>query len=145
MSLLNIAINGKYHNHTSVRVHGFGRQFMTLTAIDYKRADEISPVKVVGTSKTVGHTQGNELCNGNITLLLSEVTALQRSLPKGKSLPDIPAFNISVSFVDDLGILISHELIGVKFMENGMSADSGSNDALSVTIPLFITDIDFDA
>lgn len=145
MALFNIAVNGKYHNHTNVRVHGFGRQFMTITAIDYKRADEISPVKVVGTSKTIGHTQGNELCSGSITLLFSEVTAIQKSLPRGKTLPDIPAFNLSISFVDDLGMLISHELIGVKFMENGMSTDSGSNDALKVEIPLFITDIDFAA
>ena len=145
MSLYPIAVNGKYHNHTNVRVHGFGRQFMTIKAINYKRADEISGVKVVGTSKTVGHTQGNEACSGSITLLLSEVTGIQKSLPKGKTLPDIAAFGISVSFVDDNGVFVAHELIGTKFMENGVSADSGSNDALQVEIPLFITDIDFNA
>lgn len=143
MSLYNIAINGKYHNHTNVRANVFGRTLMTMKAINYKRVDEVSPVKVVGTPKTVGHTQGNEVCSGSITLLTTEVNAIQRLLPKGKTLQDIPAFSISVAFVDESGLMVSHELIGVKFLENGVNVDSGSNDALSVEIPLFITEIDF--
>ena len=118
---------------------------MTIKKLNYKRADAINGVKVVGTSKTVGYTQGDENCSGSITLLMSEVNAIQKSLPPGKTLPDIAAFPISVSFVDEMGLMISHQLISVKFMENGVDIDSGSNDALQVEIPLFITDIDFNA
>ena len=145
MGLFPIAINGKYHNHTNVRIVVFGRQLMTVKAISYKRADAINGVKVVGTSKTVGHTQGDENCTGSITLLMGEVNGMQMSLPPGKTLMDIPAFPVSISFVDENGLMIAHELVQVKFMENGVSADSGSNDALQVEIPLFITDIIFNA
>ena len=145
MPLLNIAVNGKYHNHTNVRINIFGRTLMLVKAINYKRVDAVNPVKVVGTPKTVGHTQGDEQCSGSLTLLTAEVNAIQRSLPPGKTLMDIPAFPISVSFVDDNGLMVAHELYGTKFLENGVTADSGSNDALQVEIPLFITDIDFNA
>lgn len=140
-----IMINGKFRNYANVRVTIFGRTLITVQKIDYEREDAIDPVNVVGSTKTAGFTQGLEKCSGSITLLSEEVDAIQKDLPPGKTLMDIPPFPISVSYVDDLGLLVSHILISCKFKKNSRSAESGSNDALKVESPLFIGDINFNA
>jgi hypothetical protein len=138
-------INGKYRNYSSIRITAFGGLFTTVKAISYERTDAIDGVKALGTTKDIGYTQGDEKCVGSITLLSEEVDALQKSLPPGKSIQDIPAFPISVSYVGDLGIQVSHTLIGCKFTKNSRSGEAGSNDALSVEIPLYIADIYWNA
>jgi hypothetical protein len=138
-------INGKYRNYSSVRANVFGRTLTTMKAINYERTDAIDPVKAVGTTKPIGYTQGDEAYEGSVTLLSEEVDAIQASLPPGKTLQDIPAFPISISYVNDNGIQVSHTLIGCKFKKNSRSAEAGSNDALAVEIPLYISDINWAA
>lgn len=138
-----IAINGKYRNYASVRATPFGRALTTLKAINYERVDAITPVKAVGTTKPIGFTQGDEQYAGSVTLLSEEVDLIQKSLPPGKTLQDIPAFPIPVSYVDDSGMMVTHILIGCKFTKNSRSAEAGSSDALAVEIPLYIGDINW--
>ncbi|WP_185284967.1 hypothetical protein [Elizabethkingia anophelis] len=138
-------INGKYRNYGSVRISALGATFVGVGKIDYKRADAIDPVKVVGSTKAIGYTQGDETCEGNISMVSETVDAIQSKLPKGKTLQDIPPFPITVSYVDDLGLQVCHVLYGCKFKENGRSAEAGNNSAIFVEIPLYIHDIDFAA
>ena len=140
-----IVINGKYRNYASIRITAFGALLTTVKAINYKRADAIDPVKALGTTKTIGYTQGDETNEGSITLLSEEVDAIQSSLPPGKSIQDIPAFPVSISYVGDNGLQVSHTLIGCKFKVNSRSGEAGSNDAIAVEIPLFISDINWSA
>lgn len=140
-----LKINGRFENYANVRVTALGATWIGVTKIDYKRTDTIEPVKVIGTSKVVGYTQGDEICEGTIGLLSTTINAIQAKLPKGKTLQDIPPFPITVSYVDSNGIQVCHVLYGCKFKENGRSAEAGSNSALSYDIPLFIHDIDFAA
>lgn len=140
-----LIINGKVRNYASVRVNLFGQTLQTLKAISYKRADAIDPVKVVGTAKPIGFTQGDEQYEASMTLLSEEVDTIQASLPPGTTIQDIPAFPISISYLGDNGQMVSHTLIGVKMKENGRTVEAGSNDALSVEIPLYIGDINWSA
>ncbi|WP_312399492.1 hypothetical protein [Chryseobacterium sp.] len=140
-----LKINGRFENYGNVRITALGASFVGVTKIDYKRTDSIEPVKVVGTTKVVGYTQGDEICEGNIGLLSTTINAIQAKLPKGKTLQDIPPFPITVSYVDDTGIQVCHVLMGCKFKENGRSAEAGNNAALSQEIPLYVHDIDFNA
>jgi len=138
-------INGKFRNYASVRINVFGRTLVGMQNISYSRTDDINPVKAVGTTKPIGYTQGNEVYEGSITLLTEEVDGMQKILPPGKSLPDIPPFPVSVAYVDDAGVQVAHTLIGVKFKSNGRSAEQGNADALTTEIPLYIHDIDWNA
>lgn len=140
-----VVINGKIRNYASIRVTAFGALLTTVKAISYDRTDAVDGVKACGTSKDIGYTQGDEKYTGSITLLTEEVDAFQKQLPKGKSIQDIPPFPITVTYVGDNGIQVAHALIGCKFTKNGRSGEAGSNDALSVEIPLYIADIDWDA
>ncbi|WP_051881895.1 hypothetical protein [Chryseobacterium soli] len=138
-------INGKYRNYGNVRITAFGATFSGVGKIEYKRTDAIEPVKVVGTTKPIGYTQGDETYEGSISLISETVDALQAKLPKGKTLQDIPPFPITVSYVDDAGLQVCHVLYGCKFKENGRSAEAGNNGAIFVESPLYIHDIDFAA
>lgn len=139
------AINGKYRNYASIRITAFGALFTTVKAVSYDRTDAIDGVKALGTTKDIGYTQGDEKYTGSITLLSEEVDSLQKSLPPGKSIQDIPPFPISVSYVGDTGLQVAHTLIGCKFTKNSRNGEAGSNDALSVEIPLYIADINWNA
>ena len=138
-------INGKYRNYASIRANVFGRTLTTLKAISYDRVDDIDPVRVIGSPKPIGYTQGNEQYTGSVSLLSEELDSIQRSLPPGKTLQDIPPFPIAVTYVDDLGLQVSHTLLGCKFKKNGRSGDSGNNDPLMTEIPLYIHDINWSA
>lgn len=140
-----VRINGKFENYGNVRIVALGATWVGVTKIDYKRTDTIEPVKVVGTTKAIGYTQGDEVYEGSIGLLTTIVNAIQAKLPKGKTLQDIPPFPITVSYVNDDGLQVCHVLYGCKFKENGRSAEGGSNSALVMESPLYIHDIDFNA
>ncbi|CAG2532929.1 hypothetical protein MAR621_03123 [Maribacter dokdonensis] len=143
---MNILVNGKYRNYTSIQIDLLGISAEGhVKAIDYKTADSIDPVKVLGTKKAVGYTQGDEVNEANITLTSEFLDELQRALQSGKTIKDIPPFPVAISYVDNNSIQVAHALIGCKFKENGRSGESGSNDALTQQIPLFVFDINFNA
>lgn len=137
-------INGKYRNYTSIQMDLLGVSAEGhLKAMNYKTEDSIEPVKVLGTKKAVGYTQGDEMNEGSITLTAEFMQQVRKKLRRGKTIKDLPPIPIAISYMGDLGILETHTLYGVKFKSDGMSGESGSTDALVVEIPLFIFDIDF--
>lgn len=139
-------INGKYRNYTSIQLDLLGVSAEGhLKAINYKTEDSIEPVKVLGTKKAVGYTQGDEQNEGSITLTAEFMQQVRQKLPRGKTIKDLPPVPLAISYLGDNDILESHVLYGVKFKADGMSGDSGSNDALTTEIPLFIFDIDLNA
>ena len=144
MSGLGQAINGKYYSWSSIRFNFLGRSVTTVTAIKYEDADEFKDVKAVGKAK-IGYTQDNQTEEGSITLLAETLDDLQKSLPAGKRIQDIAPFDITVSYLDDVGSLVTHVLEGVKLTKNSREGSTGSADALTVEIPLFISRINWAA
>lgn len=143
--MVSTIINGKHRNYGNVRINALGGTWVGVAKISYKRKDTIEGVKVIGTTKNIGFTQGDEQYTGSIGILSELRDSIQRKLPKGKTLQDIPPFPITVSYVDDFGLQVCHVLYGCKFMENGNEAEAGSNGALIVESELYINDIDFSA
>lgn len=143
MSVNSPAINGQFYSWASIRFNFLGSSFSTVTAIKYEELDEISGVKAVG-SKKLGYTQDNTTTDGSISILVETLEKIAKKVPNGR-LQDIAPFPITVSYVDALGNLVSHRLIGCKFTKNSREATTGSSDALSVEIPLYIHDINWKA
>lgn len=143
MSVISPAINGQFYSWSKIRFNFLGSSFSTVTAIKYEEVDEINGVKAVG-NKDIGYTQDNTATTGSISILAETLEKLANKIPNGR-LQDIPPFPITVSYVDALGNLVSHRLIGCKFKSNSREATSGSSDALAVEIPLYIFDINWKA
>lgn len=142
--MLGTAINNKYYSWSSIRFNFLGRSVAGVQAINYKDKDEFKNVRGVG-KKKLGYTQDNQDAEASITLLAETLEQIQQSIGSDKRIQDIAPFDITVSYKDDLGLLKTHILEGVKFMENGRDGKSGSTDELSVEIPLFIMDIKWGA
>ncbi len=142
---MDVKINGRYRNYGNVRITALGTTWIGITKINYKRGDTIEAVRVLGTTKPVGHTQGEETYTGSIELIAELVDNIQEKLPKGKTLPDIPPFPITVSYVDDAGLQVCHVLYGCKFKENKREPKVGENGVMVVDTPLYIHDIDWAA
>lgn len=140
----NLAINGKFYSWAQVRFNFLGRSVTEVVAIKYEEMDEIKDVKAVG-KKKIGYTQDNTTAEGSITILAEALENIQRVLPQGSTIMDIAPFDITVSYLSDNGIVVSHVLERVKFTKNSREASSGNSDAISVEIPLFITDINWAA
>jgi hypothetical protein len=144
MSVNNQAINGQFYSWSRIRFNFLGTSFSTITAIKYQEEDEVKGVKGVG-NKKLGFTQDNTETEGSISILAETLEAIVKRLPKGKRLQDIVPFPITVSYLDGAGNLVAHVLEGCKFTKNSREASSGSSDALSVEIPLYIHDINWQA
>lgn len=143
---MGILVNGKYRNYTSIQVDLLGVSAEGhVKAISYKTEDSIDPVKVLGTKKAVGYTQGDEVNEASITFTAEFLDKIQRGLQKGKTIKDIPPFPIAISYVDDGGLQVAHALLGCKMKADGRSGESGSSDGLTMEVPLFVFDIDFNA
>ncbi len=143
MSVNSPAINGQFYSWSKIRFNFLGSSFSTITAIKYEEVDEINDVKSVG-GKKLGYTQDNTTTNGSISILAETLEKIAKKIPNGR-LQDIAPFPITVSYVDALGDLVSHVLIGCKFTKNSREATAGSSDALAVEIPLYIHDINWKA
>lgn len=144
MSRQDIVINGKYYSWASIRFNFLGRSVTEVQAIKYEEVSEFKDVKGVG-SKKLGFTQDNDTTEGSITLFADTLEDLQRALPARKRLQDIAPFDITVSFQDSFGVVQSHVLERCKFTKNGREGTSGNADAIATEIPLFITDINWNA
>jgi hypothetical protein len=143
MSVISPAINGQFYSWSKIRFNFLGSSFSTVTAIKYEEADEINDVKAVGNKKQ-GYTQDNTTTTGSISILVETIEKIAHKIPNGR-LQDIPPFPITVSYMDALGNLVAHRLVGCKFTKNSREATAGSSDALSVEIPLYIHDINWKA
>jgi hypothetical protein len=143
MSVISPAINGQFYSWSKIRFNFLGASFSTVTNIKYEELDEINDVKGVG-SKKLGYTQDNTTTSGSISILVETIEKIAHQVPNGR-LQDIPPFPITVSYVDALGNLVAHRLVGCKFTKNSREAIAGSSDALSVEIPLYIHDINWKA
>lgn len=71
--MADIVINGERFSGNNVEIAFLGRVVTGVTEIDYKESQDVSPVRVLGNRKPVGHIKGNYAAEGSITLLHDEV------------------------------------------------------------------------
>lgn len=75
----------------------FGRDVEGIDSIKYTDEEDIAVAFGAG-KMPVGKTRGNYTCQASISLYFEEVAAIQKSLPAGMRLQDIPDFDIPVSY-----------------------------------------------
>lgn len=110
-----------------------------VAAIEYEESKDHTEVHGRG-SKPVALGRGKTTFSGSMTLLQSEFEALQQSVPKGKSVTQIPAFNITVAYAPAGGVSTVDKLVAVrikKFKKGGKTGD----DHMEVVCDLAIGDI----
>lgn len=131
---------GKLTGWADVEIELYGRKLEGITAVSYSDERTIEPVHGAG-YMPVGFEEGNYTAQASITLYKDEVVALQRSLPPGTRLQDIPAFPVPVVYRYGTGIY-KDVLQNVKFKSNGTELNQGEGK-IEIQFDLFITHIDW--
>lgn len=134
-------INGHEYSWADIAVSIAGPIVTGITGIEYNDDQEI--VNVYGAGRyPVGRGKGRITCSGKITLLTSEVIALQKKAPNGR-LQDIAPFPIIVSYIpDDGGEVVVDKLRNCQFKTNKRNWAEGDTSK-SVDIDLIISHIEW--
>jgi len=134
-------INGHEYGWADIAVSIAGPIATGITGIEYNDDQEI--VNVYGAGRyPVSRGKGRITCSGKITLLTSEVIALQKKAPNGR-LQDIAPFPIIVSYIpDDGGEVVVDKLRNCQFKTNKRNWAEGDTSK-SVDIDLIISHIEW--
>ena len=135
-------INGHEYSWADIVVNIAGAPLTGITGIDYDDDQEV--VNVYGAGRyPVSRSKGRITCSSKISLLTSEVIALQKKAPNGR-LQDIAPFPIIVSYIpDDGGEVVTDKLRNCQFKTNKRNWSEGDTSK-SVDIDLVISHIEWD-
>lgn len=126
-------INGVLHGWADVIVAIAGVPVTGITSIEYDDKQEI--VNKHGAGRfPVGRGRGRITAEAKITLYLEEVLALQAKSRTGR-LQDLGQFDVSVSYLNDLGTIITDVIRNCEFSETSRKASEGDTD-IKVDLPL---------
>lgn len=100
-----------------------GRDLVGVRKIAYSDETEIENEYGVG-QMPVGESEGNYKAEASIEITIEEALLLQRALPPGKRLQDIPAFDITVAY-EYQGQIITDRLRNCRFMGRGVDVSQG--------------------
>ena len=109
-----VIINGQEYSFADVRVNILGRSVEGLRGVRYNTTRDHQNVKGRG-ARNVAMAKGGKDHEGSVSLLQSEVEAIQRSLSPGKDLTDIPPFPIVVAYAPEDGTATTDILEGCRF------------------------------
>lgn len=136
------AVNGLLYSWSDINVILLGRLLGGILGIDYDDSQDTKPVYGRG-KRAVGRVSGNYKANASITLEMSEVEALNQSVPKGQTIYDIAPFDIPVVFVNPEQMLVTHILKGCVFLSQNRGSKAGDVKEIEVKLPLYVTEIDW--
>ncbi len=90
-------INGIEYGWCDIKANLLGRTVEGITSIEYSDTREKTNNWGRG-SKPVSRGRGKYEAKAKLTLSMKEVEAIQRALPKGGRMQDIPPFDVNIAF-----------------------------------------------
>jgi hypothetical protein len=138
--VLPVLINGKAYEWADIIVNILGVPLTGITSIEYEENQTMENVYAAGRYPNA-RTYGKVEPTAKITLLMSDVEALQTAAPNGR-LQDIPEFDISIIFLDTNNQTVKHKLRNARFMNNKRTSSAGEG-ALNVEMNLIISHVEW--
>ena len=108
-------------NQTALNL--FGRELEGITAFKYSDDENIN-VEYGAGKYPVGKSRGDYKATASITMYFEESVALQRQLPKGMRLQDIPDFDVPVTYEHE-GSVYTDIIRNCSFKSSGHEGKSG--------------------
>ncbi len=125
-------------NNTAVNL--FGRELEGIEAFKYNDDEDVQVAYGAG-KYPIGKARSNYKADASITLYFEEVVAIQKQLPKGLRLQDIPDFDIPVSYEHD-GSIYTDIIRNCSFKNSGHEGKSGDGK-MTMEYNLVPTHIDY--
>ena len=108
---------------SKISVRLFGRDVVGILKVAYGDEKEIENQYGAG-EMPVGESEGNYKPSASIELTIEERLAIQKSLPQGMRIQDIPAFPIIVAY-DYQGTIYKDVIENCRFINNGVDVKQG--------------------
>lgn len=134
-------VNGKEYAWEDINIVLFGRIVEGVTDIKYKVKREQVAIYGRG-SIPVAHSRSKKEHEASITILQSELEAIQKSMPAGKDLTDLEAFDITVAYTPQNNVLetVTDVLKGCRFTEYEKGMSTGDTHK-EIELPLNLSNI----
>ena len=135
-----MAFNSKQYAWSNVEVVLFGRMVTAIRGVKYKTSQEKETLYGMG-DRPISIQTGNKSYEGELTLLQSELEAIQKEVGSNCDVVDIPAFDIVVSYkMEGNGPLVQDVIKFAEFSEVEKSMSQGDK-FMEITLPFIALDI----
>lgn len=131
-------INGETYTYSQIVFAPFGIPMAGITDIEYSTEQEKQDNWGAGVY-AVNRGHGRKKSEASITIYMEELEALRRAAPNGDIL-DYPAFDIPITYLNTLNVVVNHVLKNVEFLKVPISTKSGDT-SIPVTLPLIVSHI----
>lgn len=135
-----MVFSSKQYAWSNVEVVLFGKAVTAIRGVKYKASQEKEVVYGAG-DKPVSIQAGNKSYEGELSLLQSELEAIQKAAGKEGDVMDIPAFDIVVTYkAEGTGPVVRDVIKFAEFSEVEKSLNQGDK-FMEVTLPFIALDI----
>ena len=135
-------INGFEYSYEDISTVFAGKLLTGFTAVKYKVKKDHKNIYGKG-AKPVAMGRGKKEYDGSsVTVLQSELEAIQAQLPDGKDLTDLAPFTLTVSYAPEGGKITTDTLLFCRVMdyEKGMKSGDGN---MEIELQLMVGDIKY--
>lgn len=136
-------INARAVDGADIQIRALGVDLQGFESISYEKTPDHQLNYGQGRDP-YSWSQGRNNYSGSITLYAETIAEIERSLPTGQSLTDIPPFQIVVTYVQQPAGVIIKDIVTAKFAKNMRGGNTG-DQGLRYELDLFIVDIVFNA
>lgn len=135
-----MTFSSKQYAWSNVEVVLFGRPVTAIRGVKYKASQEKEAVYGAG-DRPLSIQTGNKSYEGELTLLQSELEAIQKVVGKDADVMDIPAFDIIVSYkMEGTSPVVRDVIKFAEFTEVEKSMSQGDK-FMEITLPFIALDI----
>lgn len=138
-----MAFDSKEFGWPDIQIVFAGRPIVGCTEIKYKTKAERDFIYGLG-KKPVAYADGQAMAEGSITLLQSEFEALVRSLAPGKSVTDIPPFDIIIAYINEDDVAVKDIVKSVLLTEYEKGGKKGDLN-MEISLPFKAAEIQLNA
>jgi hypothetical protein len=138
----NILINGRSYDWANIELTLLGKRIFGITSIEY--SDSVEKENIMGAGQyAVSRGVGHYKAEAKITLLAEEVNLLQKALPAGKHLTDIPMFDVIVSYLPKDATKRTVDIIRNCEFKNNKRAVKTNDKSIEVELELITSHIEW--
>lgn len=137
-----MAINGKRYSYENVSIAFAGKVVAACDGINYKETTEHEEIKVLGKRSPHAIVDKGASYEGEVMLVMDEFESLQRSIPKGASVTQIAAFDITIVWQAADGSIMTDRLKQCRIKEVGKEFKAGELFSV-ISLPISIGLIEY--